>query len=262
MVRLVRFFPAVFSLLPLVASLPSGQAQTNATPTPVLTTSTLLQSASQAFSKGQSVHSVTLTGTANWIVGGDNENGNVRLVANSDGSYQINLELGQSSRTEIQTAFAQGPQCTWAGSDAVAQVVSEHNCMQSVAWFMPEVALFGNLQPQAVGNILVGSSVNAQNPGLDLRQQQTTPPSYVSGNIASLYTHLSTIDIFYDPTTWLPISVSYATHPDSNATLDIPVQVQFSSYQTVGGITVPFHIQRYVNGVLALDITVSNVSWS
>jgi hypothetical protein len=203
-----------------------------------------------------------LTGTANWIVGGDNENGNITLVANSDGSTQINLELGQSSRTETQTPFAQGQQCTWAGTDGVAQAVSGHNCMQSVAWFLPEVALSGNLQPQAVGTALAGSSVNAQAPGLDLRQQQSVVPTYVSANMAGLYTHLSAVDIFYNPTTYLPISVDYETHPDSSATVDIPVQVEFSNYQTVGQITVPFHIQRYVNGVLALDITISNVSWN
>jgi hypothetical protein len=262
MIRSIRFFAVLPLLLLLVATLPLAQAQTNPTTGSSLTTTTLLENASQAFSKGQPVHSVTLSGTANWIVGGDNENGNITLIANSDGSYQINLEMGQSSRTETQTAFAQGPQCTWAGTDGVAQVVSGHNCMQSVAWFLPEVALFGNLQPQAVGTLLVGSSANAQTPGLDLRQQQSVVPNYVSANIASLYTHLSAVDIFYNPTAYLPLSVAYETHPDGNATLDIPVQVEFSNYQTVGGITVPFHIQRYVNGVLALDITVSNVSWS
>lgn len=260
--RSIRFFAVLPLLLGFVVRQPSAQGQTSPPAGASLTATTLLQNASQAFSKGQPVHTVTLTGTANWIVGGDNENGNIALVANSDGSYQINLEMGQSSRTEIQTPFAQGQQCTWAGSDGVAQAVSGHNCMQSVAWFLPEVALFGNLQPQAVGTLLVGSSATAQTPGLDLRQQQSVVPNYVSANIASLYTHLSAVDIFYNPTTYLPLSVTYETHPDGNATLDIPVQVEFSNYQTVGGITVPFHIQRYVNGVLALDITISNVSWS
>ncbi len=262
MIRSIRSFAVLPLLLLLVATLPLVQAQTNPTTGPSLTTTTLLQNASQAFSKGQPVHGVTLTGTANWIAGGDNENGNITLIANSDGSYQINLEMGQSSRTETQTAFAQGQQCTWAGSDGVPQEVSGHNCMQSVAWFLPAVALFGNLQPQVVATILVGSSPNAQSPGLDLRQQQSVVPSYVSASIAGMFTHLTAVDIFYDPTTYLPISLDYETHPDVNAAVDFPVQVEFSNYQTVGGITVPFHIQRYVNGVLALDITISNVSWS
>jgi hypothetical protein len=88
--------------------------------------------------------------------------------------------------------------------------------------------------------------------------------TFVSSNPSCrpMFLHLSAVDIFYNPTTYLPISVDYETHPDSSATVDIPVQVEFSNYQTVGQITVPFHIQRYVNGVLALDITISNVSWN
>ncbi|HET9100354.1 MAG TPA: hypothetical protein VFN62_08180, partial [Acidobacteriaceae bacterium] len=178
------------------------------------------------------MHAITLTGTVESIAGSDRESGNATLVANADGSYQISLELGQSSRTETQTAFAQGQQCTWSGSDGIAHVVSGHNCMQPVAWFMPEVALLGSLQPQAVGTIVVGSSVNPENPGLDLRQQQSVAPSYVSASMAGLFTHLSAVDIFYDPATYLPIAVSYATHPDANAAVDIPVRVEFSNYQT------------------------------
>jgi hypothetical protein len=162
MIRSIRFF-AVLSLLPvLVASLPSAQAQTNVVAGSSLTTTTLLQNASQAFSKGRPVHGVTLTGTANWIVGGDNENGNITLIANADGSYQINLELGQSSRTEAQTTVAQGQQCSWEGSDGIAQVVPTHNCLLPVAWFMPGIALFGNQQPQGITTALGGNIGSGQ----------------------------------------------------------------------------------------------------
>lgn len=236
-----------------------AQAPTSIVPT---TAGAVLSGAAYAFSNGVPVHGVTLKGTANWIAGSDNENGSATLVANADGSYQITLELGQSSRTETQTSFAQGQQCTWSGSDGVAHVVSAHNCMLPVAWFLPAVALFGNLQPQTFGTILLGNSADAENPGLDVRQQQSVVPSYVSADMATLYTHLTAVDIYYAPATYLPLSLCYATHSDANAAMDIPVRVEFSNYQTVGGITVPFRIQRYVNGVLALDITISTVTWS
>ncbi len=235
-----------------------AQAPTSIAPT---TAGAVLSGASQAFSKGVPVHGVTLTGTANWIVGSDNENGNATLVANADGSYQITLELGQSSRAETQTAFAVGQQCTWTGSDGVVHVTATHNCMLPVAWFLPQVALLGNQQPQGVATILASNSSSGQNPGLDLRQQQTAPTTFTA-DAATLFTHLTTVDIYYDPTTYLPISLSYTIHPDANASVDIPVRVQFSNYQTIYGITVPFRIQRYVNGVVALDITISGASLS
>ena len=236
-----------------------AQTPTSIAPT---TAGAVLSGASHAFSNGVPVHGVTLKGTANWIAGSDNENGSVTLVANADGSYQITLELAQSSRTETQTAFAQGQQCMWSGSDGVAHVASAHNCLLPVAWFLPEVALFGNQQPPSVATILMGNSTDAQNPGVDIRQQQSIAPEYVSADMTTLYTHLTAVDIYYAPATYLPVSLFYATHPDANAATDIPVRVEFSNYQTVGGITVPFRIQRYVNGVLALDITISAVTWS
>ena len=237
------------------------QASTNpSSPSPV-TAATVLSGASRAFSNGVPIHGVTLTGTANWIAGSDNESGNVTLVANADGSYQINLELGQSSRIETQTAFAQGQQCTWSGSDSVAHAVATHNCLLSVAWFMPGVALFGNQQPQGVTTVFAGNSASGQSPGLDLRQQQIAQ-SGSSADMATLFSHLTSIDIHYDPTTYLPISLSYNVHPDENAAQDIPVEVIFSNYHKVSGITVPYRIQRFVNGVLSLDITISGVSIS
>ena len=82
-------------------------------------------------------------------------------------------------------------------------------------------------------------------------------PSSYTAETATLYTHLSTVDIYYDPVTYLLLSLSYYLHPDANAALDIPVKVEFSNYQTLQGIKVPLQIQRYVNGMLSLSITIS-----
>lgn len=206
------------------------------------------------------MHGVTLSGTAEWIAGSDRESGNVTLVADADGFYQINLALGQSSRMETQTAFVQGQQCTWAAGNGIAQAMAAQNCMLPVAWFLPQVTLFGTLQPPGTATNFLGTSADAQNPGVGLRQQQTVAPQYVSADMTPLYTHLTAVDIDFDPATYLPLSLHYAMHPDANAYQDIPVRVEFSAYQTVEGITVPFHIQRYVDGVLALDITISSVT--
>jgi hypothetical protein len=237
----------------------SAQVSTNSAPA---TAVAALSGAAQAFSRGMPVHSVTLTGTVEWTAGSDHENGNVSLVANADGSYQTTLQLGPSSRTVTQTAFSQGQQCTWAGSDGIVHQGAPQNCALSVAWFLPQVALAGNLQPQGTVTTMMGNGVSSQNPGVDIRQQQSMLPPYFPAGMASLYTHLTALDIYYNPATYLPLSLTYNLHPDANAGTDIPVQVQFSNYQTVEGITVPFLIQRYVNGVLDLNITISAVTRS
>jgi hypothetical protein len=38
--------------------------------------------------------------------------------------------------------------------------------------------------------------------------------------------------------------------------------VDFSNYQVVGGVTVPMHIQKYVQGTLTVDLTVSSATFN
>lgn len=112
MVKPIRCFASSSLFSVLAVTLCFAQNPANSVTTAPATVTTSLQGAAQAFSKGVPVHGVTLTGTVNWIVGSDNESGNATLIAYADGSYQVNLELGHSSRMEAQTSFAQGQQCT------------------------------------------------------------------------------------------------------------------------------------------------------
>ena len=70
--------------------------------------------------------------------------------------------------------------------------------------------------------------------------------------------HLSKIDFFLDPTTSLPVAIAFDIHPDGDAGLDIPVRVEFSDYRSVSGTQIPFHIQRFINNRLALDLQFEN----
>jgi len=221
------------------------------------TTASILASTAATFSGSKPVHSVTLAATAQWVAGSDNESGNATLTASADGSFNVQFELSQSARTEAQTSFASGQSCTWSGTDGVAQSVAGQNCMSSLNWFLPLVSLFGGQQLSNVNTALVNSGSSPQ--FLDMEQTQT-PSSGLDPNTSALLTHLSTVDLYVDPTTYLPSIFAYNVHPDSNAATDIPVQVVFANYQNVSGVTLPFRITRYVNGVLNLDLTVTQAS--
>ncbi len=54
--------------------------------------------------------------------------------------------------------------------------------------------------------------------------------------------------------------MTFNVHPDSNALLDIPVDVRFSDYRTVSGAKVPFHVQKYLNNGLVLDFQAQSVT--
>lgn len=235
-----------FALCGLVVNLPSrGQTVEQA-----------LSKASAAFSQGKPVSSVTLAGTADWIAGSDKGSGTATLTASADGSYSVQLQLDSGSHMEEQTSFASGPTCSYSGKDAVVHLSAGHNCMNNLAWFIPGVSLFGGKQPISVSALLTAED-NSSQPVLHLRQQ-LTPIDSLDARTRQLLTHLSTIDLYLDPVSFLPAILDYKIHSDRNAAVDIPVQVLFTNYQTVNGVRIPFRIRRYVDGTLQLDLVVSS----
>jgi hypothetical protein len=223
------------------------------------TIQTLLANGSTALSQGKPVNTVTLNANALWTAGSDNETGNATLTAGADGSLNLQLQLGQGARTETQTSFSSGQSCAWSGTDGVVHAMATHNCMGSVAWFLPFVSLFGNQQPSAIVTTLQPTSSGSATQLWDIRQQRT-PPAAFSGASTALLSHLSVVDIYLDPVSYLPSALAFNIHPDQNGASDIPVQVVFSNYTIVNGVALPFRIQRYINGSLNLDLTVTQAS--
>ena len=68
------------------------------------------------------------------------------------------------------------------------------------------------------------------------------------------------MEIFLDATTLLPAAIAYNIHPDNNALLDIPVELRFSDFRSTNGTQIPFHIQKFINNSLALDLQFQSVA--
>jgi len=71
---------------------------------------------------------------------------------------------------------------------------------------------------------------------------------------------LTQVDLYLDPTTSLPVSYVFNSHPDNNAGLDIPTEIRYSDYKNVGGVQIPFHVQKFINNTLTLDLQFQNAS--
>jgi hypothetical protein len=201
------------------------------------------------------VSNVTLNAQVTYIQGGVQEQGAAVLVAKGDGSYEIDYDLKSGPKSEIQTAAGDDQTCTWTDQVGTVHTTAQHNCFSATAWFLPQVSLLSTVQPSvtltSVGNI----DVNGQSLW-DIRKSATFNSSHSSALLAKL----STVDLLIDPSTSLVSALKFATHPDSDANRDIPVRIDFSDYRSVSGVSVPYHIQKYMNGTLMLDITVSNAS--
>jgi hypothetical protein len=68
------------------------------------------------------------------------------------------------------------------------------------------------------------------------------------------------MDFFLDATTLVPAAATFNIHPDNDAGRDIPIEVQFSDYRTVNGVQIPFHVQKFLNNGLILDLQFSSAA--
>jgi hypothetical protein len=209
-----------------------------------------LQNAYAALNGSATVSDITLTGTAEWIAGSDDETGTVTYKA-IPGANRLDMNLSGGTRTEIRNPGADGPAGAWVGVDGVSHSISYHNLLTDTGWF----PLF------AIGNINSSASTVLTYVGLETRDgiqvihltASQQPPS-AAGQSASLLQHLSQVDIYLSSATFLPASVVFNIHPDDNALLDIPTEVRYSNYQQFAGAQIPMHIQKFINNNLSLDL--------
>jgi hypothetical protein len=78
--------------------------------------------------------------------------------------------------------------------------------------------------------------------------------------IASVVRRMSTVDIYLDSSSSLPVALAYSAHSDNDMNTNVPIEVRYSDYRTVSGVTTPFHIQKYLSNGLVMDFQASQVT--
>jgi hypothetical protein len=76
--------------------------------------------------------------------------------------------------------------------------------------------------------------------------------------MANQLQRLSQIEVYLDQTTYLPVALTFNVHPDADAHLDIPIEIRYSDFQQVSGVETPFHIEKFINNSLLLDLTIQS----
>jgi hypothetical protein len=216
----------------------------------------LLQRALKALTNGTSLQDITLTGTARRIAGSDDETGQATLSATAGGS-RIDLNLSSGPRTEIYNGSGGSPAGTWSGPDGVAHAISFHNLLTDPAWFFPAFPITHGASPAYVATY-VGHETRDGQAVEHLTISQVSAAQSPAG--VPTMSNLSQMDFFLDSTTFLPLAVTFNTHPDNNAVLDIPIEIRFSDYRVVNGVQIPFHVQKFLNNGLILDLQFSSAA--
>lgn len=78
----------------------------------------------------------------------------------------------------------------------------------------------------------------------------------------SLFQGLSGVDIYLDSASLLPDEIDFNAHADNDENTNFPVEIHFSNYQAVNAFVVPFRIQKFFNGSLLLDVTVTSAAFN
>ena len=201
------------------------------------------------------VNDITLTGTATSTAGSDVESGTVTLQALAGSGSRMDLSLSNSTRHEVRNLSSNStPQGYWVGPDGSSHSFSLHNCMTDAAWFAPQLTILSQLSNASLVASYVGEETRA---GAAVQHLHFAFQS-ASADPTGLVQSLTGEEVYLDASSFLPVAIVFNAHPDSDASINIAVEIDFSSYQSVNGVQVPFRIQKLINNGLVLDLTINS----
>jgi hypothetical protein len=249
-VRHARFaFSFVLSSLFLFPS--AAQQATAPTPTNSPQAATLLAQSAAELSGNVALSDVTLSGTARRIAGSDDESGAVTVKALAVGAMRLDFSLPSGPHSEVRATSNGIPAGDWSGPDGVSHSIASHNLSTDWGWF-PAFTLSNLTSSTNTVLTYVGQETRNGHSVQHLNVKQLFPNQ--APKVATLLQHLSQMDIYLDASTSLLVSLVYNTHPDNDAGLDLPVEIEFSDYRVENGAQIPFHVQKYLNNNLFLDL--------
>ena len=221
----------------------------------------LIAQITKTFAPSLPVSSVKLTGSVVWHSGTDEDTGPVTITANSDGSQTFTAQLAASGeRSEAQTAIGEGMSCQWARSDGAEHSNDNASCQKSMPWAVPALALQAARIPALAGYVDLGSATLNATSYRHLQGQLLLaglPARLLPQAMAA-----STVDAFVDPKLFDLGAIRYKVHADDNPALSIDVEIRYGQITPVNGVRIPFHIERYINGTLQLEINIASAQIS
>jgi len=248
---------AFFLLSALLISISDPGRASSQQPTPAQQGIALLQNSLAAQTGSIVISDITLTGTVRSIAGSDDEAGTATLKALASNAVRLEFDLPSGQHTEVRDLSGSSPSGTWAGPDRRSHSIAYHNLLSEPIWFAPVLAVAQALSGTGYVVTYVGhETIGSEDVEHVTVCQQPSAPS----NDAPFVEHLTQVDIYVDSSTLLPAALKFNIHPDRDAGLDIPVEVRYSDYRTVSTAHVPFHVQRYLNNGLVLDLQFQTVT--
>ena len=199
--------------------------------------------------------SVALNGTFASMAGPTTDSGTANLTVGLDGTFLVNLSGSGGTTSESRAVSDGNPSCTWTDKEDAVHNSLFLNCMPP-AWFFPGLALLSSNSASIAA--WLPSSYAVDSMGDHLQFQFVLPNTSAAQEDPQL---AMPIDLILAPDTHLPLYALFTAHPDNPwVHADIAVKIAYSDYRNISGVMIPFRIQRYLNGSLVLDLTISSAS--
>ncbi len=246
----------IISLPSVVLLLLAGRAPGQTAPVPVSNPQAvaLASQALQSLAGGTALTDITIQANANYVAGSDEETGTGTLVARGNAQSLITLNLSGGQRREIRN----GVEGARVAADGTATAMATHNCFIDANWFFPALSLSALPSDPTQIAVYVGQQVYEGQQVYHLTLFHYLGPP--SAGASDLIQRVSTLDLYLDAVSLRPVALDFNVHPDNHANTSIPAEIVFGGYQQMQGVWVPTRIQKYLQGSLLLDLTVSSVA--
>jgi hypothetical protein len=235
---------------------------------------TLVAQASSALAK-VALTDVTIQAAVHSIQGSDDETVQGKFEAGGPDTSKVVLSYSTGALTEVRN----GTTGFWLGADSTQHAIPLHNALNMQAWFFPAFVVQG-LAQNTNYSLAAPAVATTTEPGASATTAELVAPSASTTELVAataqsvpgyrlpsgtlddatetLLASATAFELAIDPSTFLPASLDFQAHPDNDAIAGFPVHIEYSDYRLVQGVQVPFHVQKFLQGTLTLDITVTS----
>jgi hypothetical protein len=207
---------------------------------------------------GTPISDVTLSGTFQWTAGSEQHNGSITMTGLGTLKSRLDLIAGEWRISEIRSDELQNGSGVWMDASRNIRPIAVHNALTDATWFFPPLSALASISDPSFVFSYLGTDTLDGTPAAHFRYWRKAPGGLADPAIRAL----STVDLYIDSNVPVPIAVVFNTHPDGDANTNLPVKILYSDYRVVNGIRLPFHIRKYLNGALLLDLTVTTVQFN
>jgi hypothetical protein len=214
----------------------------------------VISSSLKALTGSVTVTDVILQTTATYVAGSDEETGTATLTASGNQESLVQLYLSGGTRQEIRN----GPAGAWIGPDGTVHSMATNNCWTDASWFFPVLTLEAVAANPQESVSYLGPDTSKGATLLHVRVANAL--SGQDATLTALIASLSTMDIYFDPQSFLPLVLDFTVQPDAGINTNIPIEIRFGNFQNINGALVPLQIQKYLQGTLLLNLVVSSAA--